>query len=1189
MLCARPLLLAACCASTAPALAFDASGPVLPPTDGASDDPITGLSGRPVGEGRGTVGFRFGFALDPVIRWERRPGEEAERLAVLGRVYGVQIGALAGLSDRVALGLTAPVFFATTGDVIGGVEPPGGPALGDVHLWAPVTLAGRPDSAGALALVPWLALPTGAAARLLGEGHLGGGATVATSLRYGALSTFANLGIELRPVSTYEHARRASALRGSAGVGLTLDEGVVARAEVVFRGDLGASSVPWRPDETRLAGLPAEALLGLRGRVADRLILTAGGGVALTSGVGAARGRLMLGAAVPWGRSPEAVSEAGVGADGQRMPQPLEPVRLQVRLADITGQPLVGEAVLLGPGEERRLSVGDDGLAEARILPGDWRLRVEVPGYGPQEREIQVAPGQGGLSAELLLSKIEGTGQLSVRVLDPDGTPIDGAALTLDGLPLGSTSTGGTARVEGLGAPAARLYIAAPLYRPSAIDEVALQSEETLEVVLAPEPGSVQVRVSSAGVPVDDATAQWLGPTRLTSSVGPQGRRAFVLRPGLWTLVISSPRYGMQQRTVEIPPDAVDRLVVDVVLQPPEGGEAVLDVRVVDAQGAPIDGAELLLDGRSLGRTSTGGELRIVDLRSGLRALAVRGELLRPVSDEVVLGRGRTERTVVAQYVPGATRVIARSPAAAVTDALARFSGAWAVEPVSLGRSGRAQLQLGAGPWGVVVSSPTHGLQQRSLTVDEDSVRLHLVDVVFSPARGDGTLDLRVRDPRDRPVSGASVRLDEVPLGATGTGGDLHAEGLASGIRALRIGALLLTPHQERVRLTAGAVERTVHLDWAEGVVHVVVRDAHGEPVPDALVRFAGSRFVDPIPVDAQGAAYAQLDPGAWTVVASSPSLGLAQRSVTVPSGAGLTELDFAWAEPAVAQARLLVRVEDADGQPVPQARVRLGDDDREIALGSTALFEVAPGSYALRVDAEGYRPVATASLSLDAGDVERVIPLAFKPVPIRIAVRDEAGEPVAATVRFGGPAAVPALRLDATGRGEIGLRPGAWDVIAEARDLGAARASLSLVPGQPQALVALTLRPRAVDRVDGALRVREVVSFDVDSARVGPSASPLLDEVASTLLAHPEIRSLRVEGHTDDSGVVAYNIDLSQRRADAVRDALVARGVAPERLLARGYGPTRPLRIGSSERARAMNRRVAFAVVEISQSGQTP
>ena len=78
-------------------------------------------------------------------------------------------------------------------------------------------------------------------------------------------------------------------------------------------------------------------------------------------------------------------------------------------------------------------------------------------------------------------------------------------------------------------------------------------------------------------------------------------------------------------------------------------------------------------------------------------------------------------------------------------------------------------------------------------------------------------------------------------------------------------------------------------------------------------------------------------------------------------------------------------------------------------------------------------------------------------------------------------------------------------------------------------------------------------------------------------LAAHPEIASVRVEGHTDSRGSVAHNTSLSDRRAKAVRRWLIEKGIAPARLSARGYGPSRPVADNATAEGRAANRRVEF------------
>jgi outer membrane protein OmpA-like peptidoglycan-associated protein len=96
----------------------------------------------------------------------------------------------------------------------------------------------------------------------------------------------------------------------------------------------------------------------------------------------------------------------------------------------------------------------------------------------------------------------------------------------------------------------------------------------------------------------------------------------------------------------------------------------------------------------------------------------------------------------------------------------------------------------------------------------------------------------------------------------------------------------------------------------------------------------------------------------------------------------------------------------------------------------------------------------------------------------------------------------------------------------------------------------------------------------------VAPASYGLLDEVAGILAKHPEVKKLRVEGHTDDQGPERFNLELSSKRAEAVRAYLVGKGVAAERLEAKGYGDTRPIASNKTAEGREKNRRVAFEVV---------
>jgi outer membrane protein OmpA-like peptidoglycan-associated protein len=105
-------------------------------------------------------------------------------------------------------------------------------------------------------------------------------------------------------------------------------------------------------------------------------------------------------------------------------------------------------------------------------------------------------------------------------------------------------------------------------------------------------------------------------------------------------------------------------------------------------------------------------------------------------------------------------------------------------------------------------------------------------------------------------------------------------------------------------------------------------------------------------------------------------------------------------------------------------------------------------------------------------------------------------------------------------------------------------------------------------------------VNFEFDSAELLPSARHALDAVGDVLQRHPTLE-IEVQGHTDNVGSAAYNQGLSERRARAVRDYLLARfpALESERIAARGYGPDQPIASNASPTGRALNRRVDFVV----------
>ena len=105
-------------------------------------------------------------------------------------------------------------------------------------------------------------------------------------------------------------------------------------------------------------------------------------------------------------------------------------------------------------------------------------------------------------------------------------------------------------------------------------------------------------------------------------------------------------------------------------------------------------------------------------------------------------------------------------------------------------------------------------------------------------------------------------------------------------------------------------------------------------------------------------------------------------------------------------------------------------------------------------------------------------------------------------------------------------------------------------------------------------------VLFAFNKAELTPQASPRLDKLARFLSQFPQ-RKLLVEGYTDAVGTDAYNMDLSERRAEAIREALVARGIDTTRVVTKGYGKAYPVADNASVDGRAVNRRVEVVIAD--------
>jgi outer membrane protein OmpA-like peptidoglycan-associated protein len=119
-------------------------------------------------------------------------------------------------------------------------------------------------------------------------------------------------------------------------------------------------------------------------------------------------------------------------------------------------------------------------------------------------------------------------------------------------------------------------------------------------------------------------------------------------------------------------------------------------------------------------------------------------------------------------------------------------------------------------------------------------------------------------------------------------------------------------------------------------------------------------------------------------------------------------------------------------------------------------------------------------------------------------------------------------------------------------------------------------LKAKQTDR--GLVLTLGDVLFDTGRASLSPGAAAKLDRLAQFLSEHPD-RRVQIEGFTDSVGGDAYNLDLSERRAEAVKAALTTRGIDPSRIATEGYGKAYPVASNGDSGGRQLNRRVEVVI----------
>jgi outer membrane protein OmpA-like peptidoglycan-associated protein len=156
----------------------------------------------------------------------------------------------------------------------------------------------------------------------------------------------------------------------------------------------------------------------------------------------------------------------------------------------------------------------------------------------------------------------------------------------------------------------------------------------------------------------------------------------------------------------------------------------------------------------------------------------------------------------------------------------------------------------------------------------------------------------------------------------------------------------------------------------------------------------------------------------------------------------------------------------------------------------------------------------------------------------------------------------------------------------AKAREAEQARVQAATAQAEAAALTKEVTELKGKQTERGVVLTISDVFFSIGKADIAPGAQRSVDKLAALLQKYPN-RNVLIEGHTDSTGSEQTNLELSQKRADAVKDLLVAKGISPDRIGTKGYGLQYPVAPNDTPSGRQQNRRVEVVILDEGVSSQ--
>ncbi|MDF9745116.1 carboxypeptidase regulatory-like domain-containing protein [Natrinema salsiterrestre] len=623
---------------------------------------------------------------------------------------------------------------------------------------------------------------------------------------------------------------------------------------------------------------------------------------------------------------------------------------LEGTVTDTDGDAIADATVTVG---DQETTTDENGSYSLDLEPGEYTLAVSAEGYEDASRTVSVE-ADATRTADVTLEPVPTDGTLEGTVSDTEGEPIADATVAVSDQQT-TTDDNGTYSLE-LEAGEYALAVSAEGYEDASQNvSIEVETTTTADVTLEEATGAVEGTVTDAdGEPVADATVT-AGDETVTT--GENGTYALELEPGEYTLAVSAEGYEDASQNVTVEADATTTADVTLDVEPTEG---TLEGTVTDEDGDAIANATVAAGDRQT-TTDDNGTYEL-DLEAGDYAVTVSAEGYEDASQNVTIDVDATTTLDVALQseesdpISEAVERVNENEIAETNDELEDFN-----EKVDNQTSEIDEEFDDVESVEEVEASDAEEASAEAdrLRADADDRQTTVFETVVA------VINARAPD-----IVSPIVDSDDVttPDEAREEGERIEEEyGDVSDDAALA---------NESLHNAADLVEFTVQPnlngaadqldDVSQGTVEGTVTDADGEPIADATVT-VGDRQTT---TDENGTYSLELEPGEYTLAVSADGYEDASETVTVEAAATTTADVTLDAEPS--DGTLDGTVTDADGEPIADATVSVGDQQTTTDENGSYSLELEAGEYTLTVSAEGYED-ASEDVAIEADETTTV------------------------------------------------------------------------------------------------------------------------------------------------------------------------------------------------------------------------